>query len=280
MSDKLTVKQLSGLCELLLSLPPISHLTPQIYSLLALLLSTPPTESSSAKPAVLANLPTVLDSLVSSPPSLTSNASDIPTYLSAISSTLVKLSLQDPTTLQAMLPKVFKLVFNDILLASSSGYAVLEAAANTIGSEGIVRYCISDDMIVQSINFLRQGAQQADGRKKQRPPFLTRLISAVAEAMESHPLRLPHLLPILTALVSRLRLRLTSGRTAKVDPTGRGPTAAEELIMNLVTDVADLRSQKGFEHKEELDELLGISIEVIGVEGVLNLLPLNIEPDP
>lgn len=49
--------------------------------------------------------------------------------------------------------------------------------------------------------------------------------------------------------------------------------------MDLIKEVGDLRSQRGFEWKDEVDGVVGIAIEVVGVQGVLEVLPLNIEPD-
>lgn len=99
--------------------------------------------------------------------------------------------------------------------------------------------------------------------------------------MEANALKLQYLLPVLAAVVSRLRLRISSveGGLAEIDSTGQGKTAAEELLLELIRDVGDLRVAKGFEHKDKVDEVVGAAVEVIGVEGVLKALPLNIEPD-
>ncbi|KAL1408080.1 pre-rRNA processing protein [Vanrija albida] len=268
-------EQLSQLCSQLLALPPLAHLTTQVYSLLAHLLSPPPADSVSAQPAIMTNLPTIANSLLSSPPEI--GSSDIPAYLSAVSNTLIKMSLQDPANLPAYLPKVFNLLFNDLLLAPSAPKAVLDAAADAI-SNGIVRFCISDDAIVATIAYLRHGSHAPGARKKQKTPFLTRVLAAVTDALDAHALRMPYLFTILTALVSRLRLRVTPGEP-QIDTEGTAPTAAEELLLPLITEVGDLRVQKGFEAKDKVDEVVGMAIEVIGVEGVLRALPLNIEPD-
>ncbi|ORY31769.1 NUC173 domain-domain-containing protein [Naematelia encephala] len=270
-------EHLSELCSLLLSLPPLAHLTSQIYSLLAHLLSPPPADTSSAKPAVLANLPTIIDSLLSSPPDIKSNSSDLPTYLTALTSALIKLSLQDPMSLPSYLPKTFTLLFTNILLSASAPH-VLTAASEAIGSQGLIRYCLIDEMILASVNYSRQGSLEAGARKKQKTPFVTRIISTLTDAIDTNALKLPFLLPILSALVSRLRLRVTEG-VAQVDPTGEGKTAAEELLLSLIQDVGDLRMQKGFESVAKVDDVVGMAIEVIGVEGVLKALPLNIEAD-
>lgn len=188
------------------------------------------------------------------------------------------MSVQDTLSLSTYLPKAFSLIFNNILLSPNASPAALTAASEAAGGQGIARYCVSDEMILSALTFVRRDPQEG-GRKKQKTPFLTRMISGLSEAFDTHALRMPHLLPILTALVSRLRLRVTDGLPAEVDESGRGRTAAEELTLGLVKGIGDLRTQRGFEHVGKVDEVLGMSIEVMGVEAVLNALPLNIEPD-
>ncbi|WVQ84214.1 hypothetical protein IAT38_006365 [Cryptococcus sp. DSM 104549] len=273
-------EQLSTLCGALLSLPPLPHLTPQIYSLLAHLLSPPPADAAAPKPFVLSNLPTILDSLLASPPAV----QDMPTYLSAITSALVKMSLQDAALLPTYLPKAFTLLFNSTLLSPTSTPKVLDAAADAIGAQGILRYCISDEMILATLTYVRQGSHVPGARKKSKTPFLFKLITSVTDALNTHALRIPYLLTILSALISRLRLRVlpagaNGNGVAQADESGQGPTAAQELLLDLVKEVGDLRHQRGFEAKDKVDEVVGTAIEVMGVEAVLNVLPLNIEAD-
>jgi len=248
-----------------------------VYTLLSHLLSPPPIDSTGAKPEIMTNLPKIVESLLTSAPEITSP--DVATYLGALSSALVKMALQDPANLPAYLPRAFKLMFNDTLLAASASPSTCTAAANAIG-DGIVRFCVTDEAILSTVTYLRQGSHLPGARKKQKTPFLTRIISAVMEALDSHALRMPYLFTILTALISRLRLRVTAGPAdAKIDETGVQATAAEELLLPLIREIGDLRNQKGFEAKDKVDEVVGMAIEVIGVEGVLKALPLNIEPD-
>jgi hypothetical protein len=138
-------------------------------------------------------------------------------------------------------------------------------------------------MILAAVNYHRSGSAAPGARKKIKTPFLTKLLEALVGAMEANALKLQYLLPILAAVVSRLRLRVApapaSGQMATIDPTGQGNTAAEELLLELIRDVGDLRVAKGFEHKDKVDEVVGAAFEVVGVEGVLKALPLNIEPD-
>ena len=123
-------------------------------------------------------------------------------------------------------------------------------------------------------------SSQPDGKGKAKISFLARLIAAVEGALTTHALRIQHLLPIVSTLLSRLRVRVVqTGKHFEVDQSGRGKTAAELLLMGLLKDIADLRTQRGFEHQQAVDEVVGMAIQVIGVRGVLDELPLNLEPD-
>ena len=268
-------QHLSSLCDRLLSLPPLPHLTQQIYSLLSLLLAPSPDQTSAPQTAI-SNLPTILESLMSSPPDTKSNASDMPSYLSATASVLIKMSFQDPLSLAVYLPRALSL-FMGIMLDPKSSTEVAAAASDVIAGQGIARYCLMDDAILAGVRYQRQHTDPS-GRKKSKTPFLVRMIETVSAALISHPLRIGDILPILTALVSRLRLRLGPG-APEVDQTGMGRTAAAELLLPVIVSVADLRFSPGFAEKAKLDDLLGMCIGVIGVEEVLAVLPLNIEPD-
>lgn len=270
---------MSHLCSLLLSLPPLPHLTPQIYSLLALLLQPPPSDAIAPKPSVLSNLPTILDSLLSSPPDFQSHLADVPAYLSAITSALIKMSFQDAQSLPMYLSKSFDLIFNHILLGATTSPAVIAAASEAVGKQGIIRYGITDDMILSAVNYRRSGSDLPGARKKQKTPFLSKVLVALVESLDKHVLRIQYILPILTSVISKLRLRVTDGSLAQADLTGRGKTAAEELLLDLIGDIGDLRMERGFDHKDKVDEVVGMGIEVIGVEAILRVLPLNIEPD-
>lgn len=261
-----------------MSLPPSPHLTSLIYSLLAVLLSPPPNETTS-KAIALSNLSTIVESLLTSPPDIKSSATDIPSYLSALTSALVKLSLQDPASLPDYLPRGFNLVFKNILLAPNASPSVLSAASDAVGSQGIIRHCLNDEMIISTVNYSRDGSMEEGGRRKQKTPFLARLIASLTRTLDTQAQRIAYFLPIFTALISRLRLRVTVASPAEIDPSGGGRTAAEELLLDVIRTLGDLRTQNGFAELPKLDEVVGMAIEVIGVEGILRTLPLNIEPD-
>ena len=206
-------------------------MTSQIYDLLALLLTPPPADAASAAPSVLANLPTILDSLLASPPDLKSSVADVPAYLSAVTSALIKLSRQDVLSAPTYLNKAFSYIFTSVLLSPAASPVALNAASDAIGQSGIVRYCVSDPMILAAVNYHRSGSAQPGARKKMKTPFVTKLLEALVGAMEANALKLQYLLPILAAVVSRLRLRVTpaagSGQMAEIDPQGQGNTAAD-----------------------------------------------------
>ena len=187
------------------------------------------------------------------------------------------MSFQDPLSLTVYLARALNL-FMSITLDDKASNEVMGAASDALGSQGIARYCLSDDAILSAVRYHRQHAHDPSGRKKSKPPFLVKMVESASSAMASHPLRLGALLPVFTALVSRLRLRMAAGEP-EADPSGTGRTAAAELLLPIIVGVADLRVSPGFAEKDKLDELLGMCIEVMGVEEVLAALPLNIEPD-
>lgn len=83
--------------------------------------------------------------------------------------------------------------------------------------------------------------------------------------------RFRRLLAVLTALTSRLRLPVSSTPTKT--------TAAEVLLVDLVKYVGGLRTARGFEYREQADDVLGMAITVLGPETFLNVLPLNLLPE-
>jgi ribosomal RNA-processing protein 12 len=266
---------------LLLSLPPLPYLTPQIYALLSLLLSPPPAATSStvsSAPTHLSNLTTIIDSLLSSPPSPTQTADQVE-YTLALTSGLIKLARQDPLQTKSYLLRAWSTIWTSILINPATKPDAQRQASQSLGPQGLLRYCISDEMVLQAVQYKRQGSLEAGARKKQKTPFLTRIIEQISGALQSHALLMPHLLPILSALIARLRLRVTNDTPGEVDATGTGTTAAEELILDLVCEIGDLRLKRGFEEQEKADAVVGSAIEVMGVEAILKVLPLNVEPD-
>jgi ribosomal RNA-processing protein 12 len=132
-------------------------------------------------------------------------------------------------------------------------------------------------MITQAVQYKKFGGDLEAKRQKMKPPLLSKILNQLERAMATQPLLLPYLLPILTALVSKMR----SGIVEKEEKTdnSKSNSPAQILLLDAVISVADLRAQPGFQDKEKVDDVVGMAFEVMGVEAVLRSLPLNIEPD-
>lgn len=253
---------LTELCPLLLSLPPSPHLTPQIYSLLSLLLSPPPNSEGFV---ALANLPIILSALLASPPPSSSPADQIE-YIDALVAGMIKLYRQDEfTATKEYFSKAWSVLWSGILLSPTTAPEARRKAAEGLGSQGLIRYCVSNEMIDQAVEYKNQGGDLDSKRQKMKPPMLSKVLGQIEKAIVSQPLMLAYLLPLLASLVSKMRAR--KGEAAKV------------LLLDTIVGIADLRVQPGFQEREKVDEVVGTAFEVIGVEAVLNALPLNVAPD-
>ncbi len=272
-------QSLSQLCPLLLSLPPHPHLTAQVYSLLAHLLSPASVLSVSDAdgPTNLPNLPTILTSLLASPPH-PSQSADAIEYSSAVSAALIKLARQDPASVEReYFNRAWTVMWTNVLTAPASAASARQKASEALGGQGLVRYCISDRMVELALEYKRIGGDLDSKRQKMKPPLLIKLINQLEGAINTLPLMLPYLLPILTALISRLR-RAPSGE-APTHGQSKAASPATTMLLGLVTAIADFRVQPGFEHKDKVDDVVGMAIEVMGAKVVLDALPLNVEPD-
>jgi len=100
---------------------------------------------------------------------------------------------------------------------------------------------------------------------------IRKIVLQVKEALDSLPYAraMPELLSVVSSMIKNLHYR----------PDGKAPTAAEILLMPLITHIADLRISKGFEYKEAADGTLSVGIQVLGPEVMLHAMPLNVEPE-
>ena len=100
---------------------------------------------------------------------------------------------------------------------------------------------------------------------------IRKIILQVKEALDSLPYAraVPELLSIVSSMIKNLQCQ----------PHRNAPTAVEILLMPLIIRIADLRTSKGFEYKEAADGTLSVGIQVLGVEVILNAIPLNVEPE-
>ncbi|KAF8650444.1 hypothetical protein AX16_005247 [Volvariella volvacea WC 439] len=95
--------------------------------------------------------------------------------------------------------------------------------------------------------------------------IVRQLLDALGSLAYAHAI--PELLVVAAALIKGLRFR--ENRDA--------PTAAELFLLPIVEHIGELRIQKGFEHKEVVDETLSVAMQIMGPEVVLRVLPLNLD---
>ena len=100
---------------------------------------------------------------------------------------------------------------------------------------------------------------------------LRKAVAQVDKAIDS--LAYARAVPEVLAVVSSMTMNLS------YRPQGRGsPTAAESLLLPLIVKVGEMRTSKGFEHKEKADAMLATAMQTLGPEDLLKILPLNLEP--
>lgn len=197
-------------------------------------------------------------------------------YIQALSSGLLKLFKQDSyIASKEYFTKTWNVLWTNILTHPTSAPEARRKAAEGLGPQGLIRYCITNEMVEQAVQYKQVGGNLEAKRQKMKPPLLSKILNQLEKDMATQPLMLPYLLPILTALISRLR---SSSSTSSLS-TSKADSPAKSLLLASVVAVADLRAQPGFAEKEKVDEVVGMAIEVMGIESVLRALPLNIEPD-
>lgn len=96
-------------------------------------------------------------------------------------------------------------------------------------------------------------------------------IAQTTKALDSlaYASAIPELLHVVCSLILGLNMRLENGQST---------LAAETLLLPLVQKIADLRTQKNFEHKETADNAISTAMRVMGPAVVLEAMPLNLEP--
>lgn len=152
------------------------------------------------------------------------------------------------------LGKVWKTVF-PYLETSDTG-----ARVDIAGTLSTLSQSLSDDLIKSALS-------NSDVNKS----VVRQMIEQLSQALDSisYAVALPQILVVISAFIVRLKYR----------PDGRaGPTAAEQLMLPLVSKLGELRMKKGFEQKEAADEMLRTAMSVLGPDVLLSVLPLNLEP--
>ncbi|PWN24618.1 NUC173-domain-containing protein [Jaminaea rosea] len=183
----------------------------------------------------------------------------LPPYLRALEGAIVAYSRYDEgEPAWALVPQLW----NDVMELSLSARSDASRSSITVRSAGadflasLVRYAVPDEAIKTAL------------KTKSSP--LHSLVTSLDDALGRHALRFTHsrgeILGVLTALVTRLRLRVGVNSSP----------AATQLLIPLITTVAALRQTPKFEHRDRADAVLGAATEVCGPEAILTALPLNL----
>lgn len=280
-------QQITPLLAVLLPLPSHPFLQSTTLSLLSHLLS----KSTSTHSLESHKIPVLLSEILSTPPK---DQSVLPSWLEVVENGMVSWAHDDPAGAEKEFGRVWGIVWAHLESVEGREKGVGKAAEKALA--GMVRYCITEGMVLAAVAEVSKAGSSLStplptGKKNKKQihqqtkpaadaPILTQIVATLQMAL--HVLRaIPYLsstLTLVSALLSRLRVRIPSASSSSTyDP--RAPTAAQLLLLGCVADVGELRIQKGFELRERADEVLGMAIEVIGPEGVLSTLPLNVEPD-
>src|SRR6202011_3922770 len=95
------------------------------------------------------------------------------------------------------------------------------------------------------------------------------IISQTSKALDSLAFArsMPELLSVISSLITNLRYRNECRTTI---------LPAKSPLLPLIQRIGDLRTEKGFQHKEAADATLGTAMRVLGPEILLKILPLNL----
>lgn len=236
----------------LLTLPRLGnpYLSQAAYSILSDLFAASTTTGTAS---AIEQIPAVLNAVLESPPAKADNSIS-PSWIRVLGDAMFAYHVADPSACAAEFNRVWKTVWSCFETKQpQTRKAVAEALV-------LLTRCITSSIVKDSI---------LDGEAGKSP--LRSVISQMTKALDSlvFASAMQELLSVISALVSNLGVR--------VDPA-KSTTATEALLMPLVSKIADLRVQKGFEHKEAADAALSTAMRVVGPAVLLAAIPLNLEP--
>ncbi|KAI0674870.1 NUC173-domain-containing protein [Trametes maxima] len=249
----LPAETLSSITSSLLLLPRLGnpYLSQSAYSILSDLLTL-----SLEDPTVdlHSHMSDLLKVILSSPP-IKSDAALNAAWATVLGNTMLAYHHANADECVSQLTKVWKALWG--LLESSDG-ATRKAAAQALSTLG---QCFTPATIKAAV-------KEKDSAEPKEP--IRKIILQATSALESltYARAIPEVLSVVSSLIENLRFRNGSRRNT---------TAAEQLLLPLITQIAGLRVQKTFEYKEAADATLGTAMRVLGPEVVLRSLPLNLE---
>lgn len=196
-------------------------------------------------------------------------------YLRALENAMVAYSrVQDGQPAWERVPIVWttvkEMAFSSQSKASRDAISVRMAGRDCLSA--IVRYCIPDSAIEQACTAKTSGKEKDE---------LLNIIGFFDEAFNKTALRYSHSWPeifgVLTAVVLRLRYKPKMAAPRSIKGKSQQPTpAASILVLPLLSVIGQLRSQPKFDHREQVDGVIGALVQVCGPNAVLEILPLGL----
>lgn len=239
--------------SVLLTLPKLGnpYLSQASYSILSELLTS---SVNSGTQSGTEQIPAVLAAILASPP-LKPDVTVAPSWLRVLGDTMLAYHSTDAEGCAAEFLTVWKATWTFL---DSNHAQARKAVADSIAS---LTQCITLTMV-------HTAAREPENGKS----ALRDVIAQMSKALDSlaYAQAIPELFGVISSLLLNLSMRIKPGK-----PT----TAAEAFLMPLVQQVAALRVQKNFEHKEAADAVVSTAMRVVGPAVLLQVLPLNLEPE-
>ncbi|KIK91816.1 hypothetical protein PAXRUDRAFT_34789 [Paxillus rubicundulus Ve08.2h10] len=248
----LPLDAIQPITTILLTLPRLGnpYISQSAYSILSGLLIA---SVGSGNHSGTEQIPAVLSAILSSPPPK-SDVTITPSWVRVLGDAMLAYHSADPDACTGEFLKVWKSIWSFFEIShSQTRKAVAEAL------ESLAR-CITLPMVHAAVN------ESPNGKSPLRV-----IIEQTTKALDSlaYARAIPELFHVVSSLLCNLKM-CVRGETSAV--------AAEKLLMPLVQKIADLRIQKGFEHKEAADTVISTAMSVVGPAVLLQAIPLNLEP--
>ncbi|KAG0698148.1 armadillo-type protein [Suillus ampliporus] len=236
----------------LLTLPRLGnpYLSQAAYSILSDLFTASTTTGTAS---AIEQIPAVLNAVLESPPAKSDNSIS-PSWIRVLGDAMFAYHVADASACTTEFNKVWKTVWSYF---ETNHPPTRKAVAESLA---LLTRCITSSIVKASLT--------DDEASKSS---LRSIISQITKALDSLAFAsaMQELLSVVSALVSNLGFRVESAKST---------TASEALLIPLLTKIADLRVQKGFEHKEAADAVLSTAMRVVGPAVLLAAIPLNLEP--
>ncbi|KDQ57624.1 hypothetical protein JAAARDRAFT_35316 [Jaapia argillacea MUCL 33604] len=262
--QKLPPSTLPSVASSLLSLPRFGnpYLSNASYSILSDIFSSNLSSSTDTEtlntPISSSQTSEILAVILSSPPS-TSDATLAPSWVLVVGNAMLAYSATDPKACASEVSRTWKVIWGFL---ESSDPATKKAAVQSVDLLG---RCFGEDLIKAAI--------LEASRTGEPKSVIGKIVVQTNKALDSVAFAraIPELLSVVSTLIKNLRYRPGATRNS--------PTAAETLLLPLITKVAELRIQKGFEFKEAADATLAVAMSCLGPQVILRVLPLNLLPE-